>query len=71
VPHVEKELITFPEHVSSTSVVSEARVDRSLVYFAVFCSSLFVLLSFYFGHCNYLFGTFNFLPWIRKGPDCD
>jgi len=46
VPHVEQELLTLPEHLSSPPVFSSVCVARSLVFCVVFCISLFVLLSF-------------------------
>ena len=48
---VEQELLTLPEHPSSNPVFSWVRVIRSLVLCVMFCRSLFVLLSFFFGHC--------------------
>jgi hypothetical protein len=38
-----QELVTFPEHLSSSPVFSEVRVARSLVFFVVIWRSLFVL----------------------------
>ena len=46
VSHMEQELLTLPEHLSSLSVFSGLPVARSLVFCVVFCISLFVLLSF-------------------------
>jgi hypothetical protein len=46
VSHMEQELLTLPEHLSSLSVFSGLLVARSLVFCVVFCVSLFVLLSF-------------------------
>jgi hypothetical protein len=43
VPHVEQELLTLPDHLSSPSVCSAVRVARSLVSRVMFCRSLFVL----------------------------
>ena len=48
VPHVEQELLTLPEHMSSYPVFSGVRVSRSLVLCVVFCKSLFVFLYFIF-----------------------
>ena len=39
--HVEQELLTLPEHLSSPSVSSFVRVARSLVFCVMFCGSLF------------------------------
>jgi hypothetical protein len=44
---VEQKLVILPEHLDFSGV----RVARSLVFCVVFCRSLFVLLSFSFGHC--------------------
>ena len=49
VSHVEQELLTVPEHLSSLPVFSGFRVTRSLDFCVVFCRSLFILFSF--GHC--------------------
>jgi hypothetical protein len=38
-------IITLPEHLSSSPVFSIVRVSRSLVLCVIFCRSLFVLLS--------------------------
>jgi hypothetical protein len=46
VAHVEQELLTLLEHLNSHTIVSGVRVTRSLVFCAMFCRSLVVLLSF-------------------------
>ena len=43
VSHVEQELLTLPEHMSSSPVFSRIRVARSLFFSKHFCRSLFVL----------------------------
>ena len=48
VPHVEQELHTLTEHLSSPSVFSGVRVTRPLVLYVVFCRLLYVLFSFFF-----------------------
>ena len=48
VPHVEQELLTLPEDLSSLSVLSGVRIVRSLVFCVRFCRSMFVFLSFFF-----------------------
>jgi hypothetical protein len=45
---VEQEMLTLPGHMSSPPVCSGVRVTRSLVFYVVFCISLFVPLSFFF-----------------------
>ena len=47
-PHVEQELLTLPEDLSSLSVLSGVRIVRSLVLCVMFCRSMFVFLSFFF-----------------------
>jgi len=47
VPHVEYELLTIPEHMSSPPVFSGVRAARSYVFCVVICISFFVLLSFF------------------------
>ena len=55
VSHVEQELRTLSEHTSSPPLFSGVRVTRSLVFFVMFCRSLFVPLSF---------KTFSFCHWF-------
>ena len=63
---VEQNLLTHPEHLSSTSVFSGFRVARSLVFCGVFCRSLFVLFPLAivlsvllrFTDSDYTFGIF-------------
>jgi hypothetical protein len=50
VPIVEHELLTLPEHMSSSPVSSEVRVTRSLVLCVMFYSSL----SFFFWQLCFL-----------------
>jgi hypothetical protein len=64
-PLVEQELLTFPDHLSSSQVFSGVRVARSLVLCVMFCRSLFVLLSLFFCLLCYL----SFLDlWILITP---
>ena len=44
---MEHELLTLPEHMSSSPVFSGVRVAQSFFFCVVFCRSLFVLLSFF------------------------
>jgi len=76
VPHVEQELLTFPEHLSSAPDFSWDRVAWSLVFCAMFCTPLFVLfllaiavsVVIRFTASDYPFGIFNLFLWhgIRK-----
>ena len=50
VPHVEQKLLIHPEHTSSSSGFTGARVAQSLVFWVILCKSWFVLLPFSFGH---------------------
>jgi len=45
---VEQEMVTLPEHISSSTVIILVCVAQSLVFCVVFCKSLFFLLSFFF-----------------------
>jgi hypothetical protein len=45
-PLVEQELLTLPEHLSSSPVLSGVRVSRTLVFCLMFCLSLFVLTPY-------------------------
>ena len=47
VSHVEQELLTLPEHLSSSHDFSRVRVVRFLVFCVIFCRLLFVLLFFW------------------------
>ena len=47
---VEQKLLTLSEHMGSPPIFSGVRVARSLVFFVVFCRSLFAFLSFSLGH---------------------
>jgi len=49
VPHVEQELLTFPEHLSSPPVVSGVCVARSLVAYVMFYRAL-LFCPFSLGH---------------------
>jgi hypothetical protein len=51
VPYVVQELLTLPADPSSLPDFSGVRVAPSLVFYPMFCRSLFVPLSFSFGHC--------------------
>ena len=65
-PLVEQELLTLPEHLSSTPVFSGVCVTRSLVlHDCMFCRSLFVLLYFFFWPLCCLF---FFDIWILIAP---
>jgi hypothetical protein len=50
-PHVEQELNTVPEHLSTPPIFSWFRAARSLVFCLMIWRSLIVLLSFSLGHC--------------------
>jgi hypothetical protein len=44
VPHVEQELLTLPEYLSSPPIFSGVCIARYLVFCVMFCRSLFVLM---------------------------
>jgi hypothetical protein len=44
VPHVEQELLSIPEYLSFPPVFRGVHVARSLVFYVMFCRSLFALL---------------------------
>ena len=48
---VEQELLTLPEHLSSSPVFSGVRVTRSLVLCVCFVDRCLSLCTFSFGHC--------------------
>ena len=71
--HVEQELMTLPEHLSSHPVFGGVRVARFLVFCVMFCRSLFVLfrvaielsVCLRFTDTDYPFGIFNFfIPYL-------
>ena len=43
VSHVEQKLVTLPEHLRLPSIFSGVRVARSLIFWVMFCRSLFVV----------------------------
>ena len=51
VPLVEQELLTLPEHLSSSLVFSGVRVTRSLVLYVCFVDHWLSFCTFSFGHC--------------------
>ena len=55
VPLVEQELLTPPEHLSSSPVFSGVRVTWSLVLYVCFVDRCFFFCTFSFGHCVCLF----------------
>jgi len=46
-PHVEQELLTLQEHLSSPQIFSGDHVTQSLVFCVMFCRALFVLMSYF------------------------
>jgi hypothetical protein len=48
---VEQELLTLPEHLSSSTVFSGVRVTRSLVLCVCFVGRFLSFCTFYSGHC--------------------
>ena len=51
VPLVEQELLTLPEHLISSPVLSGVRVARSLVLYVCFVDRCLSFCTFSFGHC--------------------
>jgi hypothetical protein len=51
VPLVEQELLTLPEHLSSSPVFSGVRVTWSLVLYVCFVDCCLFFCTFSFGHC--------------------
>jgi len=51
VPHVEQELLTLPEHLSSPPVFSRVRVTRSLILRVCFVDRCLSFCTFSFGNC--------------------
>ena len=47
--HMEQELPTLPEHLSSSPVFSGVCVAQSLVFYVMFCRSLYVVFFCFFG----------------------
>ena len=63
----EWELLIFLEHIPSLTVVSGVRVAHSLVFFVLFCRSLFVLLSFFFWQLDLLrFTASKYILWYLQ-----
>jgi len=62
VPHVEQEVLTLPEHLSSSQVLVGFVLPRSLAWCVVFWISLFVLLFvFFWSLCSLYFFHFRLL----------
>ena len=51
-PLVEQELLTFPEHLSSSPVFSGVRVTRSLILCVCFVDRCLSFCTSSFGHCS-------------------
>ena len=68
VSRVEQELLTLPEHLSSSPVLVRIRVARSLVFFVMFGRLLFVLLYFFFGplYCPVFFDLRLFITLLAS-----
>jgi hypothetical protein len=66
---VEQELLTLPEHLSSTPVCSWVHVTRSLVLYVCFVDRCLSICTFSFGHCvvcsSSIFG-FGLPLWYRR-----
>jgi hypothetical protein len=70
---VEQKLLSLPEHMCSSPLLSGVRVAQSLVLCVMFCRLLFVFWSFSLGHCifylirfmasDYPFGIFKLFMW--------
>ena len=71
-PLVEQELLTLPEHLSTSLVSSGVRVTRSLALY-MFCTSLFVLLYiFFWSLCCLFFFDVRILitPLVSSNTSC-
>jgi len=75
VAHVEQELFTFPEHMSSPLVISGVRIARSLVFCLLFCHFVLFLLTIALSvllrstASDYLLGIFKlFLATVASRP---
>ena len=62
VPLVEQELLTLPEHQSSTLVFSGVRVAQSFVFCVMFCKFLFFLLAIVLSVLRYTDYDLWYLP---------
>ena len=62
--HVEEELLTLSDHLSSLSVFSGVRVAQSLVFSVMFCTAFFLLLFFFFWQLYWL--SFDLLLQITS-----
>jgi hypothetical protein len=62
VSHVEQELLSISEYLSSPSICCRVHVSRSLVFCLMFCKPLFLILSFFFGHCIVCPSSYGF--WL-------
>jgi hypothetical protein len=62
--HVEEELLTLSDHLSSLSVFRGVRVAQSLVFGVMFCTAFFLLLFFFFWQLYWL--SFDLLLQITS-----
>jgi hypothetical protein len=64
VPLVEQELLTLPEHPSSTPILSGVRVIRSLVLYACFVDHNTIRnnISVYKFNLSHIFDSYNIVP---------
>ena len=67
---VEQELLTLPEHLSSSLVFSGVIVTRSLVLCVYVVDRCLSFCTFYFGHCDVCSSIYgSWLPlWYRQAP---
>ena len=61
VPHVELELFTLPEHLSSSPVISGVYVARSLVVYVMICPVMRCFTA-----SDYSFGIFKLFIYNNK-----
>jgi hypothetical protein len=70
VPLVEQELLTLPEHLSSSSVFSGGSCYSIFSFMCMFCRSLFVLLYFFFWPlCCLFFSDIRILITFLVSPN--
>ena len=76
-PHLEQELLTIQEYLSSPPIFRDVRVSLYLVFCLVFCRSLFVLLRLNialsvllrFAAFDYISGIFNVSLYVLVHPN--
>jgi hypothetical protein len=67
---VEQELLSLPEHLSSSPDFSGVRVTRSLVLYVCFVDRCLSFCTFSFGHCRNIVSTQRYILHMQVLLEC-